>query len=452
MRRSRLWGNARASDPGSEALARIGLGCPSTTVILLPVPSATLARRRPWLRWSALVAGTVAVAATIAGVSVLGGTTLPPGQEQQPAREDADLLAFREVRQNVTVRAMPALVQPGVRPAPASSAALAFEATVQPAPRGRRVELQRRTPKGWVRVDRDAVTTGSRVVLAAPATASPSSYRVVAAAYRGLRTATSAPVSTRGLPEPTWTDDFTGTSLGTDWSHRLQGYAPTSLRACSRADESTVAVADGTLRLSVVADPARTDSTCTVKGRPYAWRLNAHVGTQGKRTFRYGYAAARVRFQPRQGQHGAFWLQPDAPTAPEGPPAATGAEIDVIEWFGEAASGRELASFVYHYPTDGTDGITPVKTGGWIEDAARFGQGWATSYHVFSVEWTPREYVFRIDGQESFRTRKGVSGQKQYLILSLLSSDYELRALGGETKLPQTMSVDWVRYWETPGR
>ncbi len=43
----------------------------------------------------------------------------------------------------------------------------------------------------------------------------------------------------------------------------------------------------------------------------------------------------------------------------------------------------------------------------------------------------------------------GVSGQEQFPILSLLSSDYELAQLkGGDKKLPQTMNVDWVRLWQ----
>ena len=35
----------------------------------------------------------------------------------------------------------------------------------------------------------------------------------------------------------------------------------------------------------------------------------------------------------------------------------------------------------------------------------------------------------------------------EFLILSLLSSDYELPRFDGE--LPETMEVDWVRVWET---
>ena len=67
---------------------------------------------------------------------------------------------------------------------------------------------------------------------------------------------------------------------------------------------------------------------------------------------------------------------------------------------------------------------------------------------MFSVEWTPKAYIFRIDGQETWRTTAGISGIAQYPILSLLSSDYELPNLGGEKRLPQHMYVDWVQLWQ----
>ena len=68
---------------------------------------------------------------------------------------------------------------------------------------------------------------------------------------------------------------------------------------------------------------------------------------------------------------------------------------------------------------------------------------------MFSVEWSPGGYVFRIDGRETWRTSAGVSERAEYLILSLLSSDYELPGLGGEDRLPQHMYVDWVQFWRS---
>src|SRR6185503_18781909 len=143
----------------------------------------------------------------------------------------------------------------------------------------------------------------------------------------------------------------------------------------------------------------------------------------------------RIKFQPRQGQHASLWMQPQDPTyipnAFEG-----GAEIDIIEYFGDGVPNGGLTSFVYNPTASGVS----QKIGGWFK-----------RYHVFSVEWSPTAYVFRIDGRETARITQGISGVPQFPILSLLSSDYELKKLKGEANLPQTMSVDWIRFWQAPG-
>ena len=157
---------------------------------------------------------------------------------------------------------------------------------------------------------------------------------------------------------------------------------------------------------------------------PYAYRLNGHVSTQQSADFQYGVAAARMRFPRDRGQHAAFWLQPRG-LLPDRP-TPWGAEIDVVEWFGSNGSRESLASTVYRPTPDGST----VRIGGRYDDPDRFlgsrSDTWWDNYHVFSVEWTPTEYVFRIDGRETWRTSEGISHHPQFLILSQLSSDYEL--------------------------
>ena len=58
--------------------------------------------------------------------------------------------------------------------------------------------------------------------------------------------------------------------------------------------------------------------------------------------------------------------------------------------------------------------------------------------------------MFRIDGQVTNTITEGVSGRPEFLILSLLSSDYELQHLKDEKNLPQHMDVDWARVWADP--
>ena len=65
---------------------------------------------------------------------------------------------------------------------------------------------------------------------------------------------------------------------------------------------------------------------------------------------------------------------------------------------------------------------------------------------MFSVEWTPEEYVFRIDGEETLRTSDGVADRKAFVILSLLTSNWELKRLPDSGS--GSMSVDWVRVWQ----
>ena len=210
------------------------------------------------------------------------------------------------------------------------------------------------------------------------------------------------------------------------------------------------------MRLSVLRDPAMPAGSCTAYKQDgtvignFDYRLNGHVSTDGHQSLKYGVVAARIKFQPRQGQHASLWMQPQDPTyipnAFEG-----GAEIDIIEYFGDGVPNGGLTSFVYNPTASGV----PQKIGGWIKKPERYlsdkKDGWSKRYHVFSVEWSPTAYVFRIDGRETARITQGISGVPQFPILSLLSSDYELKKLKGEANLPQTMSVDWIRFWQAPG-
>ena len=69
--------------------------------------------------------------------------------------------------------------------------------------------------------------------------------------------------------------------------------------------------------------------------------LNGHISTDGRFDFRWGFAAARIKFPRSQGQHGSFWMQPSPNET------TTGAEIDVVEYFGDGRKDGGLAHFLY---------------------------------------------------------------------------------------------------------
>jgi beta-glucanase (GH16 family) len=404
-----------------------------------PLPS----RRRTRL-------ATCAATALLLPASLLAG-----GQTGSAADSVDDVPASVSVRaaghQRIRLEALPPVVQPGGAVASPSAARSAVVATLRPVRPGRRVQLQVQEGESWRAVTTRRQDRLGRVQFAAAAAVDgkPLTYRVKAMASRSTSPVKSAPVSTARWLDATWTDEFDGSHLDPVWNHRGREYAHGSRRSCAKGDPSAVSVGGGAVRLSVIKDPDAT-TRCRIEGRDaregrFAYRLNGHIGTQHAFAFRYGVAAARVKFHRLRGQHGAFWLQPvDGMQA-----GALGTEIDVVEYFGDHHPQGGLASFMHRY-----EGKRRIASGGWIPNSRSFlasrDDGWSKNYHVFSVEWTPRMLVFRIDGKETGRLRGKVSAVPQFPILSLIAANYEIPKIK-EKRLPQHMYVDWVRVWETGG-
>jgi beta-glucanase (GH16 family) len=371
--------------------------------------------------------------------------------------------AKEQRKATVGISILPGIIGPGSGLANSSTAKWAVIGKYAESKAGKKVLLQRLSGTTWVTADKGVIGEKGTVVFAVPrgVAGAPVTYRVDGPG------AASTPVSTdRWGSDQDFVDDFTGTSLGAAWTQRQQFYEPASKRECSKGDPKAVKVGKGTAQLSVLVDKKR-NSLCKPK-KPgkgkifgkFKYRLNANIGTQFTHSITYGVMAARIKFQPLQGQHASLWMQPVKLSGATNPKEA-GTEIDVIEWFGKDVPNGGLTSFVYS-PCAGSGcpeklGLGGAAAGGWIRHPEQYltneKDDWYKRYHVFSVEWTPSSYIFRIDGQETGRINKGISGVPEYPILSLLSSDYELSKLPGRDEkknLPQTMNVDWIRTWQDP--
>ncbi len=378
--------------------------------------------------------------------------TTDTGSAAGPAASDAAAASSirQATRSHASLQVMPQIVQQGRGTASPDAARVAITATVTPRRAGRPVRLQVKRGSSWKNAGRARSDRRGHAEFSARAArrGAALTYRVKVGRFKGLRPDTSRTQSTARWQTPLYTDTFSGRSLNPEWSYRGQSYEPESLRKCSKGSPKAVKVKGGSVRLSVLKDKSRT-GTCEAAKRGkssgrYAYRLNGHISTQNRVSFTYGFAAARVKMHKLRGQHSSFWLQPQ--TSRRGTPRTAGAEIDVIEYFGDKHPQGGLTSFIHWKKRNKV-----IKTGSWIKHPRSFlknrRDGWSKNYHVFSVEWTPKTYIFRIDGKETWRTHKGVSGQPQYPILSLLASDYEL-SLMKDKQLPQHMSVDWLRIWQ----
>jgi beta-glucanase (GH16 family) len=338
------------------------------------------------------------------------------------------------VQQQAVLSVLPAVAQRGTAPASNSGARSAVVARFTPARPGRGVVFYRQRADGsWAPAGTAHQGADGRAYFSAVASSGswgPFRARTVASAGAAMRY--SAVSSDTWVPA--FGDQFSGSSLDlAKWSYRV---GAASSRQHSRNDPRAVDVSGGTLNLHVRKDPAA----------PATKYLNAQISTEGKFDFTYGVASARIRFPRGRGQHGSFWLQSPTYGDYPGDPGRSGSEIDAVEFFGKDYPGGGLANFLYYKDANGND----VKLGEVRPSASNLipaSDSWWSSYHVFTVRWTPQGYTFYVDGRVLGSSTRAVSGRSEYLILSLLTSDWELPHLDRST-LPTTMKVDWAKVWQ----
>jgi alpha-L-fucosidase len=159
------------------------------------------------------------------------------------------------------------------------------------------------------------------------------------------------------------------------------------------------------------------------------------VRTKGKFEHRYGYWVCRCKFPKEQGHWPAFWLYIDG-VGQVGDAGRDGTEIDIMEkpWRDDRTTQNlHWDGYGKEHKSDGTKFDFP---------------GLSEGFHTFGLHWTPQEYVFYVDGKETWRTRAGgVSQVPEYLKLT-----EEIGEWGGDIKkanLPDQFFVDYVRVYDT---
>jgi beta-glucanase (GH16 family) len=330
----------------------------------------------------------------------------------------------------ISASLLPHIAQTGASPAPADRAAGLVQVQATTEKPGAEVTLQIRRDKTWIDTQTQPLGQDGRVSFETPNQPGDANrlLRVAASTDRDMHSDPIHPDSWKVA----FDDQFDGFALdGTKWSYRQLGLLNPG-RTKSESSPEAVRVEDGALKLGMLENPARP-----------GYYLNGHISTEQSYSFTYGVAAARVKFQKPRGMHGAFWMQAPTFGAVPGDAKQSGSEIDAVEYFGSTYPDGGMASLTYYRDKDGNS----AKIGGMQADATNAlekGDAWWKKYHVFSVEWTPDAYVFRIDGRETFRQTENISGMPEFLVLSLLSSDWELPDLD-KSQIPTDMKVDWVR-------
>ncbi|HCO95511.1 MAG TPA: hypothetical protein DIU00_16445, partial [Phycisphaerales bacterium] len=157
--------------------------------------------------------------------------------------------------------------------------------------------------------------------------------------------------------------------------------------------------------------------------------------TRGKFEHKFGYWVCRSKFPTQQGHWPAFWMHANT-VGKIGDEGRDGTEIDIMEkpWREDKITQNlHWDGYGKKHKSAGSGQITIP--------------GVSKGFHTFALHWTPEQYVFYVDGKETWRTSAGgVSQVPQYAKLT-----EEIGKWGGDiTKadLPDYFVVDYVRVYD----
>lgn len=158
------------------------------------------------------------------------------------------------------------------------------------------------------------------------------------------------------------------------------------------------------------------------------------VRTLGRFEHAFGYWTCRMKLQSQKGHWSAFWLM-GRQVGRVGDEGRDGTEIDIMEkpWL------DDRVQHALHWDGYGRNHQSDSK----VVPSPGVMQGW----HTFSLWWTPEEYVFYIDGKETWRSRAGGVCQAP-LYLKLSDEIGSWAGAIGEASLPDEFQVDYVRVYD----
>jgi beta-glucanase (GH16 family) len=175
---------------------------------------------------------------------------------------------------------------------------------------------------------------------------------------------------------------------------------------------------------------------------------SASLTTEGKTEFLYGRIEARMRVPSATGAWPAFWLLPANKAKYDKLPPynswwPAGGEIDVMEFVSQTPNTIYGTVHFLKGDTNDNEGDTFELTAAAHEE-----------YHVFSIDWSPTEIVWQVDGTQfhSFDISQPIDERRpfndpMYIIVNL--------AVGGtwpedpeSTDYPSDFRIDWIRAWK----
>ena len=263
-------------------------------------------------------------------------------------------------------------------------------------------------------------------------------------------------------PRIVFFDDFSGTELDrTKWNVIVTGQTVNNEQQAYVDAPETISIVhgaeaggaeNGALAIQAVYRPGFT----TRNGRMFDF-ISGRLDTRSKFEHSYGTWEARIKLPPGSGLWPAFWALGTGRWPDTG-------EIDILEYTGDT----DWISAALHGP--GYSGETPL-----VNKLTLKPNNDATAWHIYSVDWTPESFLFKVDGEVYYRVSRAMIEHygryayenPKFVILNLaLGGAYPIKINGVKTPYPglpestvqrikdnqAKMLVDWVRVIEMPAR
>lgn len=213
-----------------------------------------------------------------------------------------------------------------------------------------------------------------------------------------------------------WHDEFNGQTLDeSKWTYRPDG----KRKGGWWSREAISLDGNGHLVIATFMDDNKPTNGC--------------VTTQGKFEHAFGYYVARAKFQREPGHWSAFWITGPG-VGKVGNGGRDGTEIDIMEkpWLDNRVQHTfHWDGYGKHHESKGN----VVKVPGVME-----------GFHTFGLLWLPDQYIFYVDGKETWRSQAGgVCQVPQYMLLSDEIGSWAGDI--GEADLPDQFLVDYVRVY-----
>lgn len=243
--------------------------------------------------------------------------------------------------------------------------------------------------------------------------------------------------------EETFFDDFDGDCLKSCWQHEKEG-----VRRAGYWANDAVFVKDSMLTIRTQYRENGALGPGWYMGAVTTGHINPEKGTGDEAGFTGfsqtgGYFECRCKVPKACGFWAAFWLMPDNHFENDVPGTGEdGAEVDVFESpFAYQSYCPEVVTHAVHIDGYGDE----LKSVGSPQFKV---EHLYDEFHTYGVEWTDSEYIFYVDGYETFRTKDKVgtvSKVSEYLLLSVEIAGAEKD--GALYPGKEFVNGKWKKFW-----